>query len=242
MKLPMIHEDQGLPDRIIDTLYKTFQETGAPVEVDFRRLVDWVRLGDQLTHLIHPYPAKLLPNIAHLFLNAERFSSPCDAVLDPFCGTGTVALEASLSRRKAYIADANPLAVLIAKVKTRPHSPAKLRSDLAKILALASRVREVEEIEVVNKRHWYRPRNIATLERVRHAIHELTAGASRQFFMVCFSATARRLSNADPAISVPVLLSEKKRLSESANKSIRRRLRWLARVEDRCAPECYWRG
>ncbi len=87
-----------------------------PLSVDFRKLAEWVRLGDQFTHLIHPYPAKLLPHIANFFVHALIAQNAKSKVLDPFCGTGTVALEASLAGAVPYIADVNPLALLIAKV------------------------------------------------------------------------------------------------------------------------------
>jgi len=49
----------------------------------------------------------------------------------------------------------------------------------------------------------------------------------RDFFRVCFSVAARKLSLADPSISVPVRLATKPRLSDATNKSIRAHLKWL---------------
>jgi tRNA G10 N-methylase Trm11 len=47
-------------------------------------------------------------------------------VLDPFCGSGTVALEASIHGFLPLVADANPLALLLTKVKTTPYCIEKL--------------------------------------------------------------------------------------------------------------------
>src|SRR5258708_21408568 len=77
-------------------LTSSFDLTGETVEVNFRELVPMHSGIDRATHLIHPYPAKLLPNIPLFFLNsglAKRGST----VMDPFCGTGTVLLESLLS-------------------------------------------------------------------------------------------------------------------------------------------------
>ena len=46
------------------SVYKEFDETQKiPSDVDFRRLTSGVAFGARATHLIHTYPAKLLPYI-----------------------------------------------------------------------------------------------------------------------------------------------------------------------------------
>ncbi len=83
------------------------------------RSIDW-SFSDAstayLSHGLHPYPAKFIPQIpgtliSHLTLHGEL-------VWDPFGGSGTTALEASLRRRRAISSDANPLAAMIGKAKT----------------------------------------------------------------------------------------------------------------------------
>lgn len=54
------------------SLKNDFQLTGETLEVDFRSLVNWVKLGDQFTHQIHPYPAKLIPHIANFFIRFDK--------------------------------------------------------------------------------------------------------------------------------------------------------------------------
>jgi hypothetical protein len=55
-------------------------------------------------------------------------------VLDPFCGSGTVLVEAMIAGRPAVGTDLNPLAVRLAQCKTRPRSPA----ELARLVQLAA--------------------------------------------------------------------------------------------------------
>ncbi|ABE42338.1 hypothetical protein Bpro_0374 [Polaromonas sp. JS666] len=129
--------------------------TGQSVEVDFRGLVNWVRLGNQLTHQIHPYPAKLLPHIAHFFARASTYTGKQGRILDPFCGSGTVALEASLAGHKPLVADANPLALLITRVKTTPYNLEELRASLDSLLKRVVRYRTAPNISVVNDQLWY---------------------------------------------------------------------------------------
>lgn len=212
---------------LVDELRQKFQRGGQYVEVDFRKLVNWVRVGDQLTHQLHPYPAKLLPNIAHFFTRASIFNQRHGTVLDPFCGSGTVALETSLAGLTPYVADANPFAMLLTRVKTTPYELEELKGATRQILSRAARFRTAPEVPIVNERLWYAPDKKKALEILLRAIIETTDGDQRDFFLVAFSVTARRLSFADPVISVPVRLKVKEKFSDAQNKKITERLAWI---------------
>ncbi len=69
-----------------------------------------------LTHGIHAYKGKFYPQLAKSLLNLADLK-PGASVLDPFCGSGTVLLEAQLNGYAATGLDLNPLAVLISKAK-----------------------------------------------------------------------------------------------------------------------------
>ena len=69
-------------------------------------------------HGFHSYPARMHPLTARRLV--EAFSRPGDVVLDPFCGSGTVLVEARLAGRTAIGVDANPLAVRLARLKLGP--------------------------------------------------------------------------------------------------------------------------
>lgn len=66
-------------------------------------------------HGFHSYPARMHPHTARRLI--EGLSRPRDAVLDPFCGSGTVLVEARLLGRFAAGTDANPLAVRLSRLK-----------------------------------------------------------------------------------------------------------------------------
>lgn len=69
-----------------------------------------------LTHGLHPYPAKYIPQIPNALI--QELSSVGDIVGDIFCGSGTTLVEALLLKRNAVGVDANPLACLISAAKT----------------------------------------------------------------------------------------------------------------------------
>ena len=71
---------------------------------------------DYLTHSLHPYPAKFIPQIPNALI--QELSSVGDVVCDIFCGSGTTLVEALLLKRHAVGIDANPLACLITRAKT----------------------------------------------------------------------------------------------------------------------------
>src|SRR5580765_2182763 len=92
---------------LLSDLISRYALNRTPVTVNFRRILPQLRSTDRFTHLLHPYPAKLLHHIPFFFLANESISRPGDVVLDPFCGSGTVLLEAQLAGRNAVGADAN---------------------------------------------------------------------------------------------------------------------------------------
>jgi hypothetical protein len=185
-------------------LLRQYKETRRPIPVSFRDLVHWLKVGERATHYLHPYPAKLLPHIAHFFLASKLLVDSDDAVLDPFAGTGTVALETILSGRSALYADTNPLARLISLTKTRPVKDSVIGSAAEAVQRrfLASRARTPPD--VVNLQKWYNGNVIGKLERLRTAVDSLDEPAVRDFMRVTFSSVVRKASNADPRFSVPV--------------------------------------
>lgn len=68
-------------------------------------------------HGFHSYPARMHPASARRLV--EAFSARGERVLDPFCGSGTVVVEARLAGRAALGVDANPLAVRLSRLKAR---------------------------------------------------------------------------------------------------------------------------
>ncbi len=77
-----------------------------------------------LTHNLHPYPAKFIPQIPNALI--QELSSVGDTIADIFCGSGTTLVEALQLKRHAVGIDANPLAALISRAKTTALDEASL--------------------------------------------------------------------------------------------------------------------
>lgn len=185
-------------------LLEHFERNPQPAAISFRQLVPWLKVGERASHYLHPYPAKLLPHIAHFFLANRILVGDDECVLDPFGGSGTVALETILSGRTALYADANPLARLITAVKTRPIDPKVLVDAYSEVRQGFRRSRVRKTPDVVNLEKWFDPHVTSELVRLRSAIGALKDETLRDFMRVTFSAVTRKASNSDPRFSVPV--------------------------------------
>lgn len=182
-----------------------YQASKSVQTLSFRSLVSWLRVGERATHYIHPYPAKLLPQIAHFFLAAQDFFGKKLRVLDPFGGSGTVALETILSGNEAFYSDANPLARYITKAKTTKIDINQLRDELSRIEKRYKQSRASKRPDVVNLDKWFSIEAIKHLVRLKSSIDGCDCNDIKDFYLVVFSAVTRKVSNADPRLSVPVV-------------------------------------
>jgi DNA modification methylase len=96
-------------------------------------------------HGFHSYPARLHPRTAQSLVTGLTLAG--QAVLDPFCGSGTVLVEARIAGRVVFGLDANPLAIALSSLKLRAMSPAQRRE----LLALAKGVAEAADARRLSK-------------------------------------------------------------------------------------------
>ena len=210
----------ALSNTTLDSLIEEYRLQGEALEVNFRERVCWVPYGSRASHMIHLYPAKLLPHIPALFVSNDRLSTPGDLVLDPFCGSGTVLLESLLAGRIPIGADSNPVARLISRVKTKPISTIVLKQSFNR---LYKRILDSDSHgttpDVVNIDHWFHKHVQEELIHIKTNIEKVRRRDIREFFLVAFSNTLRKVSLADPLISVPVKLNAHKHETQSPHYS-----------------------
>ncbi|NQT47337.1 MAG: hypothetical protein HQ578_00010 [Chloroflexi bacterium] len=194
----------------LETYIERFQQSGEPQAISFRREYPWIRGSDRYTHLIHRYPAKLLPHIPAFFL-ASCLCPEQATILDPFAGSGTVLLEAMLQGHNALGVEINPVARLIAKVKTTVYETDMLVSEADRLLASIRQQKEPADIpSFPNRDLWFSGKVQLGLTQVRKGIEEVGALQIQDFFWLVFSSLVRRVALADPRIAPPVLLKPEK--------------------------------
>jgi SAM-dependent methyltransferase len=81
---------------------------------------------DRWTHGFHTWPARMHPDTAARL--AAFLARPGDPVLDPFCGGGTVLLEALVAGARPTGRDLNPLAVRLARLRCARTSETQRRA------------------------------------------------------------------------------------------------------------------
>jgi hypothetical protein len=178
----------------------------------------------RLTHHLFRFPAKFHPPIVRQLLT--EYTEPGDCILDPFCGSGTLLVEASVLGRNSIGIDVDPVSVFVSGVKSHALSRASLEvtaSQLdavlrelerspAELATLADRdLDEAEYVEQLNGswvpqmprlEHWFYRYAIVDLAVLLDSISRLDAPQThRDFFKLVFAATIRSASRADP---VPV--------------------------------------
>lgn len=173
--------------------------------------VPWNFTGEDTgyaTHGFHPYPARFIPQIPRALIAA--LSQPGDTVLDPFCGCGTTLVEAILGRRNPIGIDANPLAVLISKVKTTPLSTTQV-GRLRKLMVaigddldawyadrlVRGKTPSFEAPAFDGLEFWFKDFVIHELSIIRNRIYELDDKALADFCKVVFSSIVVTVSNQD---------------------------------------------
>jgi hypothetical protein len=191
------------PSSVLDSLMAQYATTGRPIKVSFRKLVGPISVAEH-THSAFPYPARLLRQIPRFFLSCEQFGKPA-LTLDPFCGSGTVLVECAAAGRPSWGVDSNPLARLIARLKTEPVDlgAAILLGD--QVLADAKQSRRRSPPPIVNPTHWHSRSALSALTRIASAIENMRPdGSVGRFLRVALALTAEHCSFRDPRIPVPV--------------------------------------
>jgi methylase of polypeptide subunit release factors len=157
-------------------------------------------------HRIHAYPAKFPAFLASKSIDyAQSENIPCRVVGDIFCGCGTVAYESLRKGVNFWGCDINPVAVLIASVKSQScYQAGWLEQYYSQILQSYKRIKSarcpVSPVALERIIHWFEPEQISDLARLLKAIRRTLPENSkyRAFFLCAFSnilkATSRWLT------------------------------------------------
>jgi SAM-dependent methyltransferase len=154
---------------------------------------------DRLTHGFHSYPARM-----H-WATAERVLSALDVkgarVLDPFCGSGTVLVEARVRGHQAMGVDLNPLAVRLSRLK----SDAMTADRREQLWLLSSELREASEARVQARDNvraelpptelrWYEPHVLKEMAGLLELITKVRDEQLREALTLVFSSLVIKFS------------------------------------------------
>jgi len=193
-------------------------------EFNFRELCPEIPNTTYLTHAIHSYPAKFIPQIPYYVI--KNLTQPEEYVLDPFSGSGTALVEASLLGRHSYGVDIDPLGQLITEVKTTPLN-VSLHEFTKLIETFKASIKNYKGtpllVDFPNKDYWFEKKVQEDLGIVLAALEELKPEISEpiyKFFKVCVSSIIRKVANADPKISKPFISKYMRRAIENGRRDL----------------------
>ncbi len=174
----------------------------ASINVTLQDYQDWDFAGHDtryLTHGLHPYPAKMIPQISKRLI--KKYARAGDLVLDPFTGSGSVLVESRLAKMNSIGIDVNPLACLLSEVKSNPLDPDKLlniwnplRKKIKTEIKNKEKYERPKELENVNLSYWFKENTINDLLVIRNNIQKISDDPFRKFFSICLSSTVRKVS------------------------------------------------
>jgi DNA modification methylase len=190
------------------------------------------RRRNYLLHDFHPYKGRFYPQMIKPLINC--YCKPRDTILDPFCGSGTTLVEASLMGIGSIGIDLNPIALFITKVKMQSlymsykdtivkcerllkvlkRRIMLLRKDYSRYSHIIDK--DSESLHdfldnIPNKEAWFNPGVLEELFAIRSAIEECEIPEIRDFMLLALSAIVKDVSNWDTSSLRQRLLKVPKR-------------------------------
>ena len=153
----------------------------------------------EYTHCFHTYPAMMIPQIARRLLN--QYGVEDGWLLDPYCGTGTSLVEASLFGMHSVGCDINPLVRLISTAKLTPIllksldiELDKLNDSIFQIEFGTAKMPDAPIPKIPNLDYWFSEEVKKYLAYLLMRINKVADQAVRNFMIVAFSETVREVS------------------------------------------------
>lgn len=179
-----------------------------PVQGQVYEIVpDKSKIVASTNRLFNKYPTRYISAVPRFAIHA--YSHAGDTVLDPFCGSGTTAIEAMLLGRNAISIDIDPFARLLIKVKTTVYTSADIKFLDSLILKLKTMYpvegREYPIPEIPNIEKWFCKQSIVGLAFFKSAIDELASENPnvKDYLYVVLAGIIRKVSNADEVSPKP---------------------------------------
>lgn len=152
----------------------------------------------QFTHCYHTYPAMMIPQIARTLIEQFAPKDRCELLFDPYMGSGTSLVEASIRGINSIGTDINPLARLISNAKTTHFDVEKIEKILSDIQTLSfiyskSAVNNTDFSRISNYSFWYSEDCLFKLSFISQHIDTYDDDV-QLFFKVALSEVVREVS------------------------------------------------
>ena len=153
-------------------------------------------------HGLHEYRGKFFPQLVRAFINIGQVPKN-GIVADPFCGSGTTAIETILAERCAIGLDLNPLSVFMSQTKCDiltisfkelelSYKSVRRRLDHSRADRSWLSQLSAENQEYLNE--WFHLAVLKDLDRIAASILPITNIPVRNFMWLCVSNILRRVS------------------------------------------------
>lgn len=170
---------------------------------------DKAKIVASTNRLFNKYPTRYVSAVPRFAINA--YSRAGDTVLDPFCGSGTTAIESMLLGRNAMSIDIDPFARLLIKVKTTVYT----EEDIGFLDAVVKQMKTMAPVEgisyptpaISNIGKWFCERSVLWLSFFKYTIDTLAADNQnvRDYLYIVLSGMIRKVSNADEVSPKPYI-------------------------------------
>jgi hypothetical protein len=168
-------------------------------------------------HGFHTYPARMHPTTAARLVRALAPGARA-TVLDPFCGSGTVLVEAMIAGRRGVGVDLNPIAVRLAAFKTGRRDPPFLES-FVKTAGAAAAFADDRRVRRAGATHRYPPDDVESFDpHVLLELDSLRAGIRE------LAKDERELREALELVLSSILVKVSSRVSDTSTARTARRI------------------
>ena len=150
----------------------------------------------EFTHCYHTYPAMMIPQVARTLIEQFAPEGKLNLLFDPYMGSGTSLVEASIKGIDSIGTDINPLARLISKSKVTKVNINNIKSlfrDFEKYIISDNNI-DLKKPNINNIDFWFKEKQINDLLSIKYFIDEIKDEDEKDFFLVPFSETLREVS------------------------------------------------
>ncbi len=153
----------------------------------------------EYTHCYHTYPAMMIPQVARTLIKQYKPEGRFELLFDPYMGSGTSLVEASLVGVNSIGTDLNPLARMMSKVKTTHYS----NTDIERVFReIQSELVYYNETKVANRNFdrisnysfWYSEDSLLKLSYIQQLIEQHATSETKDFFLLALSEVVREVS------------------------------------------------